>query len=593
MSQRPPRDLDWVPDDSTGINVPSQTKQNAGWLVEKPARQFFNWMWNRLSRWTHYFSGQSQEWIVIDSANVNEKDYDTLEAYLADLPVIDDKVLVKDSQVLTSQMIIPDGITLRILDGVSFTKSTLEANSVIKFGSDIIIEGILNLVLSHTGTTAKAVEFNGYNVVGEINVKNFSTGTLTTAYHINGGNTGNNVRGLASNDGGGTLTNVLIDSSAKDTNLLEVVDVPGSAIARALGKNTLFSGFKFKLGSDANGDIYYRDGGILKRLPKGLSGDIIQLSNGIPSWSNVLTEFRLNNWTERSNPKNFVLDSIEWDGSQFCAVGSTDGVDAYIVTSPDGITWTERSNPGNDSLFGIEWNGSQFCAVGNPDVTDAYMITSPDGITWTERSNPQNAALKDIIWDGSQFCAVGVADGTDAYIVTSPDGITWTERSNPKNKTLNGIDWNGSQFCAVGVADGTDAYIVTSPDGITWTERSNPKNFDLEAIVWDGSQFCAVGDADGTDAYIVTSPDGIIWTERSNPKDFGLRDIAWDDSVFCAVGNPDGTDAYMITSPDGITWTERSNQRNDFLLGIIWDGSQFCAVGDADGTDAYIVTSFK
>ena len=86
MSQRPPRDLNWIPDDATGINVPSQTKQNAGWLIEKPARQFFNWMWNRLSRWTHYFSGQSQEFIVIDSTNTNEKNYDTLAAYIADAP---------------------------------------------------------------------------------------------------------------------------------------------------------------------------------------------------------------------------------------------------------------------------------------------------------------------------------------------------------------------------------------------------------------------------------------------------------------------------------------------------------------------------
>lgn len=284
MAQRPPRDLDWVPDDNTGITVPSQTKQNAGWLVEKPARQFFNWLWNRLSRWTHYFSGQSQEFIVIDSTNTNEKDYDTLAAYIADSPAAGDKVLVKETQVLTAQMIIPSGITLRLLDGITFTRSTNEANSVIKFGSDIIIEGVLNLVLSQTGTTAKAVEFDGDNIVGRVNVENSSTGTLTTAYHINASKTGNSVRGFAQNTGGGTLTNILVDSSAEDTNLLEIVDEPSSAIARALGKNTLFNGFKFKLGSDADGDIYYRNAGILKRLPKGTDGQVLRLTAGLPSW---------------------------------------------------------------------------------------------------------------------------------------------------------------------------------------------------------------------------------------------------------------------------------------------------------------------
>jgi hypothetical protein len=230
MSQRPPRDLDWVPDDSTGINVPSQTKQNAGWIVEKPARQFFNWMWNRLSRWTHYFSGQSQEWIVIDSTNTNEKDYDTLAAYIADSPAAGDKVLVKETQVLTAQMIIPDGITLRILDGVNFTRSTLEANSVIKFGSDIIIEGVLNLVLSQTGTTAKSVEFDGDNVVGKINIENASTGTLTTAYHINANKTGNRTDGFAQNTGGGALTNTIVDNSTEDSNLLIIIDEPNNIV---------------------------------------------------------------------------------------------------------------------------------------------------------------------------------------------------------------------------------------------------------------------------------------------------------------------------------------------------------------------------
>ena len=140
MAQRPPRDLNWVPDDSTGITVPSQTKQNAGWIVEKPARQFFNFLANRQSRWSHYFSGQSQEFIVIDSANTNEKDYDTLAAYIADSPAAGDKVLVKETQALTAQMIIPSGITLRLLDGITFTRSTNEANSVIKFGADAILD---------------------------------------------------------------------------------------------------------------------------------------------------------------------------------------------------------------------------------------------------------------------------------------------------------------------------------------------------------------------------------------------------------------------------------------------------------------------
>ena len=284
MSQRPPRDLDWIPDDATDINVPSQTKQNAGWIVEKPARQFFNWLANRQSRWTHYFSGQSQEFIVIDSTNANEKDYDTLAAYIADSPAAGDKVLVKETQALTAQMIIPAGITLRILGGITFTRTTLEASSVIKFGSDVIIEGVLNLVLSHTGTTAKAFEFDGDDVSGKVNVENSSTGTLTTAFHINASKTGNALKGFVKNTGGGAITNIGADSSTEDSNLLQIIDKTSKQIFRSLGSNTFFTGFKFLLGSDADGDIYYRDAGILKRLAKGSDRQSLELVSGIPAW---------------------------------------------------------------------------------------------------------------------------------------------------------------------------------------------------------------------------------------------------------------------------------------------------------------------
>lgn len=238
MADRPPRDVDWIPDNATGISVPGTVKQDAGWLVEKPARQFFNWLWNRASRWFHYLSGQSQEYIVIDSVNDNEKDYDTLAAYIADAPAAGDKVLVKETQALTAQMIIPDSITLRMLDGINFTRATNEANSVIKFGSDIVIEGVLNLVLSQTGATAKAIEFDGDNVIGNIDVENSSTGTLTTVHHININKAGNRVDGFIQNTGGGTLTNVVVDDSTEDSNYFIIRDDINKSIGRSRGSNT-------------------------------------------------------------------------------------------------------------------------------------------------------------------------------------------------------------------------------------------------------------------------------------------------------------------------------------------------------------------
>jgi hypothetical protein len=293
---------------------------------------------------------------------------------------------------------------------------------------------------------------------------------------------------------------------------------------------------------------------------------------------------------EQNNPKNTALYAVAWSGTQFVAVGGADGSDAYIITSPDGVTWTEQNNPKNITMTGVAWSGTQFVAVGGADGTDAYIITSPDGVTWTEQINPKNTALYAVAWSGTQFVAVGFSDGADAYIVTSPDGITWTERSNP-GIILYGIAWSGTQFVAVGFADGTDACIITSSDGITWTERSNPKSITLRAVTWGSSQFVAVGSADGTDAYIITSPDGVTWTEQNNPKNITLTGVAWNGTYFVAVGSTDGTDAYIITSPDGVTWTEQNNPKNINLSGVAWSGTHFVAVGGADGTDAYIITT--
>lgn len=231
MSQRPDK-IDWG---NTDVIEPSGSKKATGWLkLEKPAYQFLNWLFRQVSLDQFYVFGQSQEYIVI-SSDADEQDYATVEAYLADVPAADDKVLVKEPQVLTAQMIIPDGITLRILDGVTFTRSTLDAASVIKLGSNIIIEGVLNLVLSQTGTTAKAIEIDGDNNHGVIHIENSSTGTITDAFTLNAATEGNFIQGLSLNTGGGTITNPLTDSSANDSNFVIVSDTVGDVIVRSRG----------------------------------------------------------------------------------------------------------------------------------------------------------------------------------------------------------------------------------------------------------------------------------------------------------------------------------------------------------------------
>jgi hypothetical protein len=332
-------------------------------------------------------------------------------------------------------------------------------------------------------------------------------------------------------------------------------------------------------------------------------------NNGV----NIIRDILVSNWTERAPTvaKNIALYDVCWSPelSLFCGVGFADGADAYIVTSPDGITWTERAPAvaKNIVLNSVCWSAelTLFCAVGRDDGADAYILTSPDGTTWTERAPTvaKNLDLEGVCWSAelTLFVAVGENDGAEAYILTSPDGTTWTERAGgTKNKRLYGVCWSAelTLFCAVGVNDGVDDYILTSPDGTTWTERANPASVTLARICWslELGLFCAVGGPDGTDAEIYTSPDGTTWTERANPKNKTLRGVCWSPELglFVAVGDNDGTDAYLITSSDGITWTERvGGTKNIGLRNACWSPelSIFCSVGNADGADAYILTS--
>ena len=260
---------DWINDNTTGIETPTPAEQNAGWDGTftsglKPPRQWFNWFQNRVVQWLNWFSGQAGEYIVIDSTAGREKerDYAELSQYIADSPSAGDKILIKSNQTLSAQMVIPDDITLRILDGVTFNRAVFDAASVIKFGSNIVIEGVLNLILSHAGTTAKAIEIDGDNNEGSIIVENSSTGTITDAFALNAGVEGNLIHGLSLNTGAGAITNPLTDNSANNSNFVIVRDTVANIVIRSDGAD------RIGLADDAdllggNNSAFYRNAGNL------------------------------------------------------------------------------------------------------------------------------------------------------------------------------------------------------------------------------------------------------------------------------------------------------------------------------------------
>ena len=310
------------------IIVPSPARKLAGWLFNiKPPAQSFNWFWNLTGLQQFYSTAQVEDWIVIDS-DADEGDYTTLVAWEADAPAADDRLLIKEDQTITAQFVLLDNVTLKFLDGARLLCATNIATSVLKLGSNPIIEGVLNIVLSHTGTTAKAVEYDGDNAVGKINIENASTGTLTTGHHINANKTGNRVEGFIDNTGGGVLTNVIIDNSTEDSNLLQIIDNPNNALVRNRGAKSFRDGLEFDLSSDADGDIYYRDAGVLKRLAKGTKEDILVVKSDIPSWETLSGTYT----PSVTNVAN--LGSVTVFTAQHMRVGNTVTVSGIFLIDP-------------------------------------------------------------------------------------------------------------------------------------------------------------------------------------------------------------------------------------------------------------------
>jgi hypothetical protein len=135
-------------------------------------------------------------------------------------------------------------------------------------GGALSITGVAGQVLAGSTPAFTATPVLGVagSIVGSLGFQNASTGTITLqpATGALGSSTltlpaaTDQLTGQATTD---TLTNKTLTSST----------------------NTL-GGVTMTLGSDATGDIYYRSGGVLTRLPIGGAATVLTVSGGIPAW---------------------------------------------------------------------------------------------------------------------------------------------------------------------------------------------------------------------------------------------------------------------------------------------------------------------
>jgi hypothetical protein len=518
---KPTEKTNWIPDDTTNIVPPSAGRKLVGWLFNiKPPAEIFNWFWNLKSRFEDYFAAQVEDWIVIDS-DADEGDYATLTAFLADAPVSGNTLLVKEDQTVTVQTIIPSGVNLKFINGARLLCATNIATSVLRLDGDNNIEGVLNIVLSHTGTIDKAVEFNGDNAVGKINVENSSTGTLTTGYHINANKTGNQITGFIDNTGGGVLTNDIIDNSTEDSNRIIVVDAVNNQIRRSRGSYKFREGLEYDLGSDADGDIYYRDAGILKRLSKGLEGEVLVMNAGIPEWRGLNFGFV----AQVGNDLNIAGITFP----AITALSSTriafidDTNDDLRVYDFDGVNWAQTGNDLNIATVALpSITALSSTRIAFIDDTNEDLRTYDfDGVNWAQVGNDLNIA-------GIAFPAITALNSTRIAFI------------DDTNKDLRTYDFDGTDWAQVGndlniVSTASASLAALNNTDIAFIDTTNE---DLRVYNFDGTDWVQVGTdlniaGIGTPSITALNSTDIAFIDTTNDD---LRVYRWNGTYWAQVG---------------------------------------------------------
>jgi hypothetical protein len=118
------------------------------------------------------------------------------------------------------------------------------------------------------------------------------------------------------------MTNVDINSGAIDgvtiggtsaptvTNLGTVTtcDINGGTI----GGITFDGALTMTLGSDADGDMYYRSSNVLTRLAKGTNGQVLKSDGSVPSWGSPgIVYVGTDNWDNAANSADITVDGTE------------------------------------------------------------------------------------------------------------------------------------------------------------------------------------------------------------------------------------------------------------------------------------------
>lgn len=194
----------------------------------------------------------------------------------------------------------------------------------------------------------------------------------------------------------------------------------------------ILGGVTMTLGSDATGDIYYRNSsGILTRLPIGGAGNILNVSGGIPAWtaatgggnvsnSGTPTANQIAQWTNATTIQGVNVASVLTAGQGISVTGTTNATIAASLSTASNVLGADVALSNTGTFFVgptmAQGGTGTWYASGCVTVLDTvqalatYQFQLTDGTSVFASSQLVSAAANSTV----QYCASG--------IFTSPAG---------------------------------------------------------------------------------------------------------------------------------------------------------------------------
>lgn len=217
--------------------------------------------------------------------------------------------------------------------------------------------------------------------------------------------------GALTGNASGTAATVTSGTQAAITAAANLVTV-GTVTSGTWSTGAVIAGVTMTLGSDAEGDVYYRNAsGVLTRLGAGTDADVLTLASGVPSWAtpttgdltSVLagTGITVTNGTGPEPTVALTNTSVSYGGVSV-ALGSSDATPAFDLTDATAYT-------GDSSL------------VTTGSVTSGTWSTGAviAGATMTLGSDAEG----DVYYRNASGVLTRLAAGSDAEVLTLASGI--------------------------------------------------------------------------------------------------------------------------------------------------------------------------